>query len=93
MTTMMSGVKTDVDVIGVDEDIIRGNCSTVKSNDLVTVLELAEIRGLSTGVVSTARITHTTPAAAYAKSADHNWEDNSDMPQEALDQGCNDIAD
>ena len=70
MTAMMSGLKTDVGVIGVDEDIERGECATVEGNEVITALELAEIRGLSTGIVSTARITHATPAATYAKSAD-----------------------
>lgn len=90
MTAMMSGLKTDVGVIGVDEDIVRGDCATVAGNEVITALELAEIKGLSTGVVSTARITHATPAATYAKSADRNWEDISDMP-EGSDQ-CEDIA-
>ncbi|MCM2680659.1 alkaline phosphatase [Echinimonas agarilytica] len=89
MTAMVSGVKTDVGVIGVDEDIVRGDCSTVAGNELVTALELAEIAGKSTGVVSTARITHATPAATYAKSADRNWEDISDMP---AGSACEDIA-
>lgn len=93
MTAMVTGVKTDVGVIGVDEDIQRGNCATAKGNELVTALELAEIAGLSTGVVSTARITHATPASTYAKSADRNWEDVSDMPAEAVAAGCKDIAD
>ena len=92
MTALMSGVKTDVGVIGVDEDIVRGDCSTVAGNELVTALELAEMAGMSTGVVSTARITHATPAATYAKSADRNWEDVSDMPEEAVAAGCEDIA-
>ena len=92
MTAMMSGVKTDVGVIGVDEDIVRGDCSTVSGNELVTALELAELAGKSTGIISTARITHATPAATYAKSADRNWEDVSDMPADAIDGGCVDIA-
>lgn len=93
MTAMMSGLKTDVGVIGVDEDIERGDCKTVAGNEVVTALELAEIKGLSTGIVSTARITHATPAATYAKSADRNWEDISDMPESAVADGCMDIAD
>lgn len=93
MTAMMSGLKTDVGVIGVDEDIERGNCATVAGNEVITALELAEIKGLSTGVISTARITHATPAATYAKSADRNWEDVSDMPEDAVTAGCTDIAD
>ncbi len=92
MTAMASGVKTDAGVIGVDEDIERGNCATVAGNELVTATELAEIAGKSTGIVSTARITHATPAATYAKSADRNWEDVSDMPEAAVTAGCEDIA-
>ncbi|WP_404823002.1 alkaline phosphatase [Neiella holothuriorum] len=91
MSAMMSGAKTDVGVIGVDEDIERGECATVAGNEMITALELAEIKGLSTGIISTARITHATPAAAYAKSADRNWEDISDMPETGAEE-CEDIA-
>ena len=94
MTALMSGVKTDVGVIGVAEGVSRGDCTTVAGNELVTALELAELAGKSTGIISTARITHATPAATYAKSADRNWEDISDMnidnnPERAA---CEDIA-
>ena len=92
MTAMMSGVKTDVGVIGVDEDVERGECGSVDGNEVASAIELAELGGLATGIVSTARITHATPAAGYAKSADRNWEDDSDMPEEALAAGCIDIA-
>ncbi|WP_269620293.1 alkaline phosphatase [Zhongshania sp. BJYM1] len=92
MTAMMSGVKSDAGVLGVSEDIERGDCSTVSGNELITAIELAEIKGMSTGIISTARITHATPAAAYAKSADRNWEDDGDMPAAAKAAGCEDIA-
>ncbi len=90
MTAMVAGVKTDAGVIGVAENVSRGDCSSVAGNELVTALELAEIAGKATGIVTTARLTHATPAATYAKSAERNWEDNSDMPAEAA--GCEDIA-
>ena len=93
MTAMVSGLKTDAGVIGVDEDVVRGDCTSVTGNEVITALELAEIKGLATGVISTARITHATPAATYAKSADRNWEDVSDMPEAAVTAGCKDIAD
>ncbi|MEI6897281.1 MAG: alkaline phosphatase [Psychromonas sp.] len=92
MTAIMSGVKTDVGVIGVNENIVRADCSTTSGNELISALELAEIAGLSTGIVSTARITHATPAATYAKSAERNWEDNSDMPSDGSADECEDIA-
>lgn len=92
MTAMVSGLKTDVGVIGVDEDVERGNCKSSKGNEVATLLEMAEIKGLSTGIVTTARITHATPAALYAKSANRNWEDNSDIPEDEIAAGCEDIA-
>ena len=92
MTAIISGVKTDVGVIGVDEDVILEDCGSMAGNQLITALELAEIAGLSTGIVSTARITHATPAAAYAKAASRDWEDISNMSAEAVVAGCEDIA-
>lgn len=92
MTAIITGVKTDKGLISVDENTNRGDCSSATGNGLMTALELAEIAGLATGVVSTARVTHATPAATYAKSADRDWEDNSDMPAQAIEQGCEDIA-
>lgn len=92
MSAIMTGVKTDIGVFGVDENVVLGDCSTVEPNQVVSALELAEIAGLSTGVLSTARITHATPAATYAKTADRGWEDSSDMPEEAIAEGCEDIA-
>ncbi|MFT4926998.1 MAG: alkaline phosphatase [Phenylobacterium sp.] len=89
MTAMMSGVKTDAGVIGVAETVQRGDCGSQAGNNLLTALELAEISGKSTGIISTARITHATPAATYAKSVERNWEDISDMPASSP---CQDIA-
>jgi alkaline phosphatase len=45
-----------------------------------TILEQAEHRGMSTGVVTTARITHATPAVNYAHISNRDWEDNSSLP-------------
>lgn len=92
MTAMISGVKTDAGVLGVDEDVIRGDCASIDGNQLFTALELAEIAGLSTGIVTNTRITHATPAATYAKSPERNWEDNSDLSADAVAAGCEDIA-
>lgn len=92
MTAIITGVKTDYGVIGVDENIVAQDCSTEAGTELVSALDLAELAGKATGVISTARITHATPASTYAKSAYRNWEDISDMPQDAVDGGCVDIA-
>lgn len=92
MDAMVTGVKTDSGVLGVDEDVVYGDCSTLAGNELVTALELAEISGRSTGIVTTATVTHATPGANYAKTPDREWEDISSMPPEAVAAGCKDIA-
>jgi alkaline phosphatase len=92
MTAIVTGVKTDDGVISVDQDVVSGDHTTVKGNELPTFLELAEQAGLSTGVVSTARITHATPAACYAHSPDRDWEGDADLPEAARENGFPDIA-
>ena len=92
MTAMVTGVKTDVGVLSQAEGVSRGNCASTKDQNLVTSLELAAMAGLSTGVVSTARITHATPAATYAHAPERNWESDADLPAEAIANGCSDIA-
>ena len=92
MTAIMSGVKTNFGVIGVDQNVQRGNCASQSGSELVSALMLAEVAGMSTGVISTARITHATPAATYAASVERNWEDISNMPVAAVEAGCEDIA-
>ena len=91
-TAYHSGVKTRSGVIGVDETVPRGVCENMETGRVTSLLREAEAAGLSTGVVTTTRITHASPAAAYAHSPDRNWEGDAYMPQEAKDAGCVDIA-
>ena len=79
MTAMVTGIKTRGGVLSVNQQVVRGNCDTQRGNEVVTLLEQAEEAGLSTGLVSTARLTHATPAAAYAHSVDRDWETDAEM--------------
>lgn len=89
-TAMVSGVKTRNGVLGVTQDVERGVCAPDKG--VVTVFEQAERAGYATGIVSTARITHATPAATFAKAGDRNWENDAELPAEVRTAGCTDIA-
>jgi hypothetical protein len=53
---------------------------------------LSRTSGKSVGIVTTTRVNHATPSAAYAHSADRDWYSDNEMPPEALSQGCKDIA-
>lgn len=92
MTAIMTGVKTRAGVLSIDSRSARGNCASSKDKWLPTLIEQAEQRGAATGIVSTARVTHATPAAAYAHAPERDWESDADMPEEALQAGCKDIA-
>jgi alkaline phosphatase len=92
MSAIITGVKTDSGVISIDENVELGDCASGKGNELTSAFDLAEIAGLSTGIVTTTRITHATPAATYAKSASRDWEGISKMPGTQVIAGCEDIA-
>ncbi|NOG31449.1 alkaline phosphatase [Halomonas sp. TBZ9] len=80
-TAMMSGVKTKAGIIGVNENVNRGDCSTLPGNELTSITEIMHGMGKSAGFVSTARVTHATPASVYAKTVDRNFEDDSQLPE------------
>jgi alkaline phosphatase len=92
MTAMVTGSKTRAGVLSVDERVDRGDFAAVRGHRLRTLFEEAEAHGLATGVVSTARITHATPAACYAHSPERDWENDAALPPEARAAGFPDIA-
>jgi len=92
MSAIMTGEKTRIGVFGIRASVSQNDCEGALANPLTTLLEEAEDRGLPTGVVSTARITHATPAATYAHVPNRNWEADVAMPSAAIEAGCRDIA-
>ncbi len=82
MTAMVTGVKTSDGVLSVDQEVARQekDNAVIQAHKLITILELAKARGMSTGVVTTARVTHATPAATYAHIAERDWEADSKLP-------------
>lgn len=87
-TAMMSGVKTGSRTLGLRQGVAYNNCASQNGQETDSIFEIAEKAGLSTGVVSTARITHATPAATYSEVANRDWEDDTEVG----DAGCTDIA-
>lgn len=77
---------------------MREECSTVFGNEIETVLEKAYKAGKSVGIVTTTAVTHATPAAAYAKTADRRWASDGMMRDEITGEipdnlnPCKDIA-
>ncbi|MBZ8134565.1 alkaline phosphatase [Afifella sp. IM 167] len=83
--SMNTGVKQVFNTINLSDKAIHDDCASEAGNKLTLFSELMSDAGKSVGVVSTARLTHATPAAAFAKTANRNWE--GEAPE-----GCTDIA-
>ncbi|ELT93921.1 hypothetical protein CAPTEDRAFT_124483 [Capitella teleta] len=94
-TALLCGQKTHFGVIGLSQDAQYSNCSSVDGNELNSILDEADAAGKWTGVVATTRVTHATPATAYAHSVTRDWESDADIPEDQRLQcpGVKDIAD
>lgn len=91
-TALVTGSKTNVRTLGLTQNASFGNCATLEGNQTESLFDLAERAGMATGIVSTARITHATPASAYAHAVSRDHEDNTDFPNDTVPEGCPDIA-
>lgn len=91
MTAITTGVKSHMGAIGVYAGS-KNDCADSLGKHAQTWLELADAAGMATGIVTTARITHATPASTYAHVPNRNWENDAALPKQAVADGCKDIA-
>jgi alkaline phosphatase len=91
-TAYLTGVKAKIGTIGIDGR--ADNCAQLPESELESILKWAHFAGKSTGVVTTTRITHATPAGSYGHVLDRDWEgfDGVKFRQEDYDAGCRDLA-
>lgn len=92
MSAIATGAKTRKGVVNIAQSAVRGDCAAALQAPLLSLWELASASGMATGVVTTARVTHATPAATFAHSIDRDWESDGKLPRAARDAGCRDIA-
>ncbi|XP_037263183.1 intestinal-type alkaline phosphatase-like [Falco rusticolus] len=91
-TAYLCGVKTNAKTLGLSGAAVYGKCRTAFGNEVDSILHRARLAGKSVGIVTTTRVQHASPGAAYAHSASRSWYADADMPKEALRDGCKDIA-
>lgn len=94
-TAILSGYKTNIGAVNVKPDtsvtkMALASC-TLKTSP-PNLVERAKKAGLSVGIVSTARITHATPAAMYGHAVDRGWEMDEDVRDSAKKIGCKGLA-
>nr|XP_031361540.1 intestinal-type alkaline phosphatase 1 [Lonchura striata domestica] len=91
-TAYLCGVKANAKTLGLSGAAVYGKCRTTFGNEVDSVLHRARLAGKSVGIVTTTRVQHASPGAAYAHSASRSWYADANMPKEALRDGCKDIA-
>lgn len=90
-TALMCGIKTNYETLGVNAGAEHNNCSTEQNTKVNCMMRWGQLEGKSTGVVTTARVTHATPGPTYAHTVNRDWEADSLMPEENNGK-CKDIA-
>lgn len=94
-TAYLCGVKTRAGVIGLNGFTKINDCLSSANNQVDSILKWAHKAGKSVGIVTTTRITHASPAGAFANVAYRDWEgyDGQKFTDKEFNQGCRDIAD
>jgi alkaline phosphatase len=86
---ILSGFKNNYATLGVTGEVNLRECSKQQDNSthVDSIFKFAQDAGKATGIVTNTRVTHATPAAAYAHTSSRYWESNENTPE-----GCDDIA-
>ncbi len=89
-TAIMSGYKTKIGTINVEPDKELSGCGDIPAKP--TLSDIASGAGKSVGIISTARITHATPAAMFGHADYRGWEADRDLPEQIKPFGCKSLA-
>ncbi|XP_014481614.1 PREDICTED: alkaline phosphatase, tissue-nonspecific isozyme-like isoform X2 [Dinoponera quadriceps] len=90
-TALLCGVKANYETVGLDSSGRFEECYSSFKARVPSLINWAQDQGKSTGLVTTTRVTHATPAALYAHAASRYWEDDGKVPPAAR-TSCKDIA-
>jgi alkaline phosphatase len=79
---MFTGVKSKYYMLGFDSNAKFNECDVERNanSQLSSIMTWAQMEGKHTGIVTTTRVTHATPAALYAHSNHRDWECDSEIP-------------
>jgi len=85
-TAYLGGVKANYATIGVNANVSRYSCDGAAREEdrVLSIAQWAQAAGKDAGLVTTARVTHASPAGVYAHIADRNWEND----YEVANGGC-----
>ncbi|XP_063923408.1 alkaline phosphatase 4-like [Zophobas morio] len=82
-TALFSGVKTRYEAVGVDVQAHKEvpDSEIFEKSKIEGIMTWAQNANKDTGIITTTRITHATPASTYAHCHHRDWECDSEVPQ------------
>ncbi|XP_013148132.1 PREDICTED: membrane-bound alkaline phosphatase-like [Papilio polytes] len=94
-TAYLCGAKANRGTLGLTAAVPRRDCAAAAdpAAQLDSIAAWALADGRDAGIVTTTRVTHASPAAAYARAANRNWENDASVRSNNQDPNiCLDIA-
>jgi len=93
-TAYLCGIKNNKATIGVTSKVRLSDCpaSVSEGNRITSIMQWAQWAGKATGIVTTTRVTHASPAGAFAHIPHRDWESDADMANLTDAGRCEDIA-
>lgn len=94
-TAYLCGVKANYGTLGVSAAVHRDDCGPMnnQSNHVSSIGRWSQLAGKSTGIITTTRITHASPAGVYSHTAERDWESDLDVEEAGMNATqCLDIA-
>lgn len=91
----LTGIKANYYTIGVSGNVRINDCEAARktTNHANSILSWAQMAGKATGIVTTTRITHASPAGAFAHIANREFECDADIARFGQNTTvCRDIA-
>lgn len=84
-TAIFSGVKTNYEMLGVTAAAKPKDCESSVGQEISSILQWAQEAGKDTGIVTTTRLTHATPASLYSHLPYRYWENDVEMKNETCE--------
>uniref|UniRef100_A0A6P7GCX8 alkaline phosphatase n=1 Tax=Diabrotica virgifera virgifera TaxID=50390 RepID=A0A6P7GCX8_DIAVI len=94
-TAYLGGVKGNRGTVGVTAAVNKSNCTAMNdpNNHVESIARLFQLKNKRTGLVTTTRVTHASPAGVYAHTANRHWESDTDVLDDHENpKECEDIA-
>lgn len=91
-TAFATGVKANYNTLGVNGNVFTSNCTVNEEDYVYSIMKWAQDAGKGTGIVTTTRITHATPAGFYSHVQTRSMETDTDLNARCSNPNFRDIA-